>query len=101
MPHHAALAQREGDKDADGVERDQVGDATPEGHNQYASDDRKQDPATGQPRPPRPGYDNADPWYDGRAHDYTIIDSPRGGTWLSADEIEAAFLEYGEAAAEH
>jgi len=60
-------------------------------------DDRVEDPLTGQQRPPRPGYGNADPWYDGRGHDYTIIDSPRSGTWLSADEIEAAFLQFGGA----
>ena len=63
-------------------------------------DERVEDPLTGQPRPPRPGCANADPWYDGRAHDYTIVDSPRGGTWLSADEIEAALLEFGRAGVE-
>ena len=57
-------------------------------------DDRCQDPSTGQLRPPRPGYDNADPWYDGRGHDFGIVDSPRSGTWLSADEIESAFLQF-------
>ena len=36
-------------------------------------DDRCQDPSTGQLRPPRPGYDNADPWYDGRGHDFGIV----------------------------
>jgi serine/threonine protein kinase len=61
----------------------------------FGADDRVTDPATGAARPPRPGYDNADPWYDGRAHGYTIIDSPRAGTLLSADEIEALFLRFG------
>ncbi|MBT5491004.1 hypothetical protein HOK00_01475 [bacterium] len=37
--------------------------------------------------PNRPGYDIPDPWYDGRAHDYTIIDSPRIGTILNFNEI--------------
>ncbi|HEY1186032.1 MAG TPA: serine/threonine-protein kinase [Gemmata sp.] len=45
--------------------------------------------------PPRPGYDNSDPWYDGRAHGDTIVDSPRSGTALSADEVERIVLEFG------
>jgi serine/threonine protein kinase len=60
-------------------------------------DDRKVDPNTGDPKEPRPPYDNADPWYDGRAHNYTIVDSPRDGTLLTPEEIEKIFLEYGEA----
>jgi serine/threonine protein kinase len=63
----------------------------------HGVDDRAHDPLTGEPRRPRPGYGNADPWYDGRSHDYTIIDSPRSGTLLSADEIEQAFLVFGAA----
>jgi len=35
----------------------------------------------------RVGYDMPDPWYDGRAHSYTIVDSPRRGTLLSFEEI--------------
>jgi hypothetical protein len=62
-------------------------------------DDRVTDPATGAALPPRPGYANADPWYDGRGHGYTIVDSPRSGTRLSADEIEALFLDFGGASA--
>jgi hypothetical protein len=54
----------------------------------------------GQPRtgPIRPGYDNADPWYDGRAaiHNYTIIDAPRAGTVLTGAEV-AALVEHPEA----
>jgi len=61
----------------------------------HGEDDRVVDPATGAARPPRTGYNNADPWYDGRAHGYTIVDAPRAGTVLSADEIEAIFLEFG------
>jgi Protein kinase domain len=61
----------------------------------YGKDDRVIDPATGLALDPRPGYDNADPWYDGRAHGYTIVDSPRAGTVLTADEIEQIFLDYG------
>lgn len=43
------------------------------------------------PGPVRPGYDNADPWYDGRSpiHNYTIIDAPRAGTVLTAAEVAA------------
>jgi hypothetical protein len=62
----------------------------------HGVDDRVQDPVTGQSRTPRPGYANADPWYDGRAHDYTIIDSPRSGTLLTAGEVEGIFLRFGE-----
>lgn len=63
----------------------------------HGVDDRVQDPSTGEARQPRPGYQNADPWYDGRAHEYTIVDSPRSGTLLTADEIEALFLTFGGA----
>jgi hypothetical protein len=64
----------------------------------YGVDDRTTDPATGTAKPPRPGYANSDPWYDGRAHGFTIVDAPRGGTLLTADEIEAIFLRFGGAA---
>jgi hypothetical protein len=49
--------------------------------------------------PPRPGYTNSDPWYDGRAHQDTIIDSPRDGTVLSVDEVERILLEFGKGSA--
>jgi hypothetical protein len=61
----------------------------------YGVDDREDDPATRGAQPPRPGFSNADPWYDGRAHADTIVDAPRSGTCLSPDEIERIFLEYG------
>ena len=61
----------------------------------YGEDDRLIDPATGSRKPPRAGYDNADPWYDGRAHGFTIVDSPRSGTMLMADEIEEIFVKFG------
>ena len=41
-------------------------------------------------RPPRyaePWCRNADPWYDGRGHEWTIVDSPISGTVLPYDEI--------------
>jgi hypothetical protein len=63
----------------------------------YGVDDRATDQATGAAKPPRPGYANSDPWYDGRAHGYTIVDAPRAGTLLTADEIEATFLRFGGA----
>ncbi len=44
--------------------------------------------------PARPGYDNSDPWYDGRSHSFTIVDSPRSGTVLAPDGIEELFLQY-------
>ena len=31
----------------------------------------------------------ADPWYDGRGHDFTIVDAPRAGSALGRAEIEA------------
>jgi hypothetical protein len=65
----------------------------------HGADDRVTDPATGEARPARPGYGNADPWYDGRAHEYTIVDSPRAGTLLTAEEIEETFLRFGGSAA--
>ena len=42
----------------------------------------------------RPGFHRENPWYDGRStmHNYTIIDSPRGGSLLSTDEIAEAVL---------
>jgi serine/threonine protein kinase len=61
----------------------------------YGEDDRLIDPATGSRKPPRAGYDNADPWYDGRAHGFTIVDSPRSGTLLAAEEIEGIFVKFG------
>jgi hypothetical protein len=64
----------------------------------FGVDDRVVDPATGEPKSPRSGYDNADPWYDGRAHGHTIVDSPRSGTLLTADEVEAILLEFGASA---
>ena len=44
----------------------------------------------------RPGYDNPDPWYDGRnpLHGYTIVDSPRAGTVLSWEEINEILRQF-------
>ncbi len=36
---------------------------------------------------PRPGFDNSDPWYDGRGFSFTIVDAPRWGTVLSPQAI--------------
>jgi len=33
--------------------------------------------------------DNSDPWYDGRNHNYTMVDSPRCGTDLPYEDIKA------------
>jgi len=54
----------------------------------------------GRPRLGRPRWDdvdNDDPWYDGRSplHDYTIVDAPRGGTILRADEVAATLADSG------
>ena len=32
--------------------------------------------------------DNEDPWYDGRNHNYTMVDSPRCGTELSYEQLK-------------
>ena len=46
---------------------------------------------------PRPGYNSPDPWYDGRnpLHNYTIVDTPRGGTVLTWEEIMAVIEDFG------
>lgn len=62
----------------------------------YGFDDRVTDKKSGLLLNPRPGYLNADPWYDGRGHGYTIIDAPRSGTLLTAEQIETIFIEYGK-----
>jgi len=36
--------------------------------------------------------DNNDPWYDGRGHEFTIVDSPRVGSKLSYQEIQETVL---------
>ena len=61
----------------------------------YGVDDRIEHPLTREKTVPCPGYVNTDPWYDGRAHGYTIIDSPRSGTLLSADKIDEIFIAFG------
>ena len=42
----------------------------------------------------RPGYESPDPWYDGRGHNYEIIDGPMSGSVLSVDEINNIAKEY-------
>lgn len=42
----------------------------------------------------RPGYESPDPWYDGRNHNYEIIDSPSSGSVLSVEEINEIAKEY-------
>ena len=58
-------------------------------------DDRAVDTETGRPKLSRAGYANSDPWYDGRAHGDTIVDSPRSGTVLTAEEIEQIMVRFG------
>ena len=44
---------------------------------------REEDTRGGRPRWNDSEYsDNSDPWYDGRDHDFTLVDSPRSGTLL-------------------
>lgn len=49
--------------------------------------DNGMDYRSGEPRFGDGYSDNDDPWYDGRAFDYTIVDSPRCGTELSLSEV--------------
>jgi hypothetical protein len=42
---------------------------------------------SGKPRYEKEYSDNDDPWYDGRGHNFTIIDSPRCGSVLRFDEV--------------
>ncbi|MBU4012580.1 MAG: hypothetical protein KJ550_03850 [Proteobacteria bacterium] len=44
----------------------------------------------------RSGYSSPDPWYDGRnsLHNFTIIDTPRGGTVLTQHEIQMVIDKY-------
>lgn len=44
-------------------------------------------PRVGPPRFEAEYSDNADPWYDGRGHGYTIVDSPSVGTVLNYDQV--------------
>ncbi len=44
---------------------------------------------------PRPGFDNSDPWYDGRAAGYTIVDAPRWSTVLPPERVLAELLDVG------
>ena len=38
--------------------------------------------------------ENDDPWYDGRKHDYTMVVSPRRGTFLTLDEVEPLVWQF-------
>ncbi len=42
----------------------------------------------------RPGYELPDPWYDGRSHNYTIVDTPHYGTILDEDEVVSLFSNF-------
>lgn len=61
----------------------------------HGVDDRVEDPDTHEHKQPRQGYANSDPWYDGRAHTYTIVDAPRSGTRLTAEQVEDTLVSYG------
>jgi hypothetical protein len=54
------------------------------------AEERRRRLELGQPRPTEPRRrpcDNADPWYFGQGHGYTIVDAPAGGTVLEAAEV--------------
>jgi hypothetical protein len=38
-------------------------------------------------RPRWPGATNEDPWYDGRGHQFTIVDTPKAGSLLAVVEV--------------
>ena len=44
----------------------------------------------------RPGYESPDPWYDGRGHNYEIIDGPMSGSVLTIEEINKIAKEYSK-----
>jgi hypothetical protein len=51
-------------------------------------------------RPPRPGFTNSDPWYDGRSAvlAHTIVDAPRQGSVLAPAEVRTTLERlYGSA----
>jgi len=53
----------------------------------WRSQEGRTDPRGGPPRWDDGSCVVADPWYDGRGHDFTIVDSPRAGTELPYSEI--------------
>lgn len=63
----------------------------------FGNDDRVVDPSTQKTKIARKGYGNSDPWYDGRGHSFTIIDTPRSGTLLTLKEVEEIVLQFGKA----
>ncbi len=66
----------------------------------HGRDDRDFDPDDNA-KPKRPGYASADPWYDGRSDDYTIVDAPGIGTVLTAETIENILLDFGQSGKTH
>lgn len=50
-----------------------------------------------------PLFEGSDPWYDGRGHNFTIVDTPRSGSLLSLEEVYQAVVNAGwmECAAEY
>jgi hypothetical protein len=59
----------------------------------YGSDTRHKN-EKGELRENRPGFNNPDPWYDGRGHNYTIIASPRDGSCIPIEEIRNITFTY-------
>lgn len=84
----------------DGIELENLGNILEEAEvkarlKKYGKDSRWFDNKMGKKKEVRPGFNNPDPWYDGRGHDYTIVQTPSEGTVLYADEIEAILFDYG------
>jgi hypothetical protein len=75
-----------------------LGYALERAERRWRTQDGRTDPRGGPPRWDDGSCVVADPWYDGRGHAYTILDSPRAGTELPYAEIvrivtETAFWE--------
>jgi len=40
-----------------------------------------------------PLFSSSDPWYDGRGHNFTIVDAPRSGSLLSLEQVYQAVVQ--------
>ncbi|MFB6272830.1 MAG: hypothetical protein ABEL51_08065 [Salinibacter sp.] len=75
-------------------------------HLEQLEQDTRSSTAQGDSDPPRyqhtnedgtvhvdPLFSGSDPWYDGRGHNFTIVDAPREGSSLSLDRVFRAVVE--------
>jgi serine/threonine protein kinase len=61
----------------------------------YGVDERVNANVTAVATPREQGLDPRDRWHDGHSHHCTVVKSPRSGTVLSAQEVEAILLRFG------